>query len=185
MAMSLVQHRIIQTRQIWGLLNFWKYPRASKSTQPVSNSIPPMYAQIFSRAIIQDIWIWRSVGRLNFVVTIYFNNVKKTKKHENFQLPCGLQGFKVPQIAHLGICHSIGYRATVYVEHCSTGSVTTQHVIPLTPYMGVAIICHQVRWLRWGHPSLFHIATSILIWYKMFCVRDISYRQSDLYGWNL
>ena len=44
------------------------------------------------------------------------------------------------------------------------------------PVYGVATICHQVRWLHWGHPSLFHIATSILIWYKMFCVRDISYR---------
>ena len=45
-----------------------------------------------------------------------------------------------------------------------------------SPVYGVATICHQVRWLRWGHPSLFHTATSLLIWYKMFCVRDISYR---------
>ena len=44
------------------------------------------------------------------------------------------------------------------------------------PAYGVATICHQVRWLRWGHPSLFHTATSLLIWYKMFCVRDISHR---------
>ena len=44
------------------------------------------------------------------------------------------------------------------------------------PVNGVVTIRHQVRWLRWGHPSLFHIATSLLIWYKMFCVRDISYR---------
>ena len=44
------------------------------------------------------------------------------------------------------------------------------------PVYDVATICHQVRWLRWGHPSLFHTATSLLIWYKMFCVRDISYR---------
>ena len=44
------------------------------------------------------------------------------------------------------------------------------------PAYGVATICHHVRWLRWGHPSLFHTATSLLIWYKMFCVRDISYR---------
>ena len=44
------------------------------------------------------------------------------------------------------------------------------------PIYGVASICHQVRWLRWGHPILFHTATSLLIWYKMFCVRDISYR---------
>ena len=27
-----------------------------------------------------------------------------------------------------------------------------------------------------GDPSLFHTATSLLIWYKMFCMRDISYR---------
>ena len=44
------------------------------------------------------------------------------------------------------------------------------------PVYGVVTICHQVRWLRWGHPSLFHTATSLLIWYKMFCVRDIAYR---------
>ena len=41
---------------------------------------------------------------------------------------------------------------------------------------GVAAICYQVHWLLWVHPSLFHTATSLLIWYKMFCVRDISYR---------
>ena len=44
------------------------------------------------------------------------------------------------------------------------------------PVYGVVTICHQVRWLRWGHPSLFHTATSLLIWYKVFCVRDIPYR---------
>ena len=44
------------------------------------------------------------------------------------------------------------------------------------PVYCVAIIWRQVRWLHWGHPSLFHTATSPLIWYKMFCVRDISYR---------
>ena len=44
------------------------------------------------------------------------------------------------------------------------------------PVYGIATICHQVRWLRWGHSSLFHTATSLLIWYKMFCMRDISYR---------
>ena len=27
-----------------------------------------------------------------------------------------------------------------------------------------------------GHPSLFQPATSLLIWHKMFCMRDISYR---------
>ena len=45
------------------------------------------------------------------------------------------------------------------------------------PVYGVATICHQVRWLRWGHPSLFHTTISPLIWYEMFCVRDISYKR--------
>ena len=44
------------------------------------------------------------------------------------------------------------------------------------PVYCVATICHQVRCLRWGHPSLFHTATPLLILYKMFCMRDISYR---------
>ena len=44
------------------------------------------------------------------------------------------------------------------------------------PVYGVATICHQVRCLRWGHPSLFHTATPLLILHKMFCMRDISYR---------
>ena len=44
------------------------------------------------------------------------------------------------------------------------------------PIYGVATICHQVHCLCWGHSSLFHTATFLLIWYKMFCMRDISCR---------
>ena len=44
------------------------------------------------------------------------------------------------------------------------------------PVYGVATICHQVRCLRWGHPSLFRTAKSLLIWYKIFCMRDILFR---------
>ena len=40
----------------------------------------------------------------------------------------------------------------------------------------VAIICHQVRCICWGHPSLFHTAMSLLSWYQLFCTGDISYR---------
>ena len=36
------------------------------------------------------------------------------------------------------------------------------------PVYVVATICHQVCWLHWGHLSLFHTTTSLLIWYKMF-----------------
>ena len=42
------------------------------------------------------------------------------------------------------------------------------------PVYGVATICHQVGCSRWGHPSLFHTATSLLISYKLSCMRDIS-----------
>ena len=62
-----------------------------------------------------------------------------------------------------------GERAGVFSERRSSNYAN--------PVYGVATICHQVRWLRWGHPSLFHATTSLLIWYKMFCVRDISYRR--------
>ena len=68
-------------------------------------------------------------------------------------------------------------------RHCNglsrVSSITTTIRVSsnyASPVYAVATICHQVRWLRWGHPSLFHTATSLLIWYKMFCVRDISYR---------
>ena len=44
------------------------------------------------------------------------------------------------------------------------------------PVYGVATIFHQVCCLCWGHLSLFHTAMSLLIWYTMFCMRDISYR---------
>ena len=53
-------------------------------------------------------------------------------------------------------------------------------ILPLSnyadPVYGVATICHQVRWLHWGHPSLFHTTMSLLIWNKMFCMSDISCR---------
>ena len=61
--------------------------------------------------------------------------------------------------------NTIGYTSIFFYEH-NYGN----------PVYGVAIICHQVRWLHWGHPSLFHAATFLLVWYKMFCVRDISSR---------
>ena len=44
------------------------------------------------------------------------------------------------------------------------------------PVYGVATSFRQVHCLRWGYPSLFYTATSLLIWYKMFYMRDISYR---------
>ena len=46
------------------------------------------------------------------------------------------------------------------------------------PVYGVVTIWHQVRCLHWGHPSLFYTVTSLLILYKMFCMRDISYRHT-------
>ena len=48
------------------------------------------------------------------------------------------------------------------------------------PVYCVSTICHQVLCLRWGHPSLFHTATYLFIWYKIFRMGD-----TDLYGWNI
>ena len=67
-----------------------------------------------------------------------------------------------------------GKKTHIYIlRYCSTLTWPGNFA---NPVYDVTTICHQVRWLRWGHPSLFHTATSLLIWYKMFCVRDISYR---------
>ena len=67
--------------------------------------------------------------------------------------------------------------------HSSEGNFT-RDTSPINnyanPVYGVATICHQVHWLCWGHPSLFHTPTSLLIWYRMFCVRDISYRLTGM-----
>ena len=74
---------------------------------------------------------------------------------------------------HHGTC-------VTHVPWCMPGSLTRGFLWItlwfLLALYGVATICHQVRGLRWGHPSLFHIATSLLIWYKIVCLRDISYR---------
>ena len=51
------------------------------------------------------------------------------------------------------------------------------------PVYGISTICHQVRWLRWGHPSLFHTATSLLIWKKNI-LRDRYIIQTYMDGIN-
>ena len=48
--------------------------------------------------------------------------------------------------------------------------------ITLTPYMVLPLFATRFAAYAGGHPSLFRTATSLLIWYKMFCMRDISYR---------
>ena len=49
-------------------------------------------------------------------------------------------------------------------------------LITLTPYIVLPLFDTRFTDYAGGHPSLVHIATSLLIWYKMFCVRDISNR---------
>ena len=46
----------------------------------------------------------------------------------------------------------------------------------LNPVQNVAIICHQVRCMRWGHPSLFRAATSLLNQCKMVCMTNVLHR---------
>ena len=74
---------------------------------------------------------------------------------------------------YIWTCHLYGDCHCVQVSMC--GFHSKYECNYANPVYGVATICHQGRWLRWGHPSFFHIATSPLIWYKRFCVRDISY----------
>ena len=86
----------------------------------------------------------------------------------------------------LVMCVPFCFPRHVEIKPCKMNNDHQKFLLPLVvaprtisyanPVYGVATICHQVRWLRWGHPSLFHTATSLVIWYKMFCVRDISYR---------
>ena len=72
-----------------------------------------------------------------------------------------------PHIAHYDVIVTIAMDSTLPLPHSLNNYAD--------PVYGVATICHQVRCLRWGHPSVFHTAMSLLIWYKMFCMRDISY----------
>ena len=69
----------------------------------------------------------------------------------------------------MGKSHSSQLNITVSNVECSIRNYAN-------PVYGFATICHQVRCLRWGHPSLIYTATSLLIRYKMFYMRDISYR---------
>ena len=48
-----------------------------------------------------------------------------------------------------------------HVCHARPSTISSLHYA--NPVYGVATICHQVPWLRWGHLSLFHTATSLLI----------------------
>ena len=74
----------------------------------------------------------------------------------------------------------IEYTRYRVAQNISFSPKNNWNIIPLknytNPVYGVDTICHQVRCLRWEHPSLFHTATSLLIWYKIFCMRDMSYR---------
>ena len=60
------------------------------------------------------------------------------------------------------------YNRMLYERMCGIDTRTVCNVHMLrnnyaNPVYGVATICHQVHCLRWGHPSLFHTATSLLI----------------------
>ena len=69
--------------------------------------------------------------------------------------------------------HNPGYQTLQEWIRC-------QGIATITRYLSSHIwCCHYLppgSLLTLGHPNPFHIATSLLIWYKMFCMRDISYR---------
>ena len=99
-----------------------------------------VWLEIFSSTAIWAVWIWKSIARLNFIMALCFNNINMIKKTEKFQWPCGLQG----------IFNSIGYWATVKVQHWSWHSSKRrqQGVIPLCAqwwhyiYIYIGIIYH-------------------------------------------
>ena len=100
--------------------------------------------QCVTRTAICAIWIWRYIAWLNFITAMYFNNIKKTEK---FQWPCGLQDLEISWPT--GHFHSIGYRATVKVEHWSYCSeiwqASQQHY-----YQGT---CQIPEWLEKSKPK--------------------------------
>ena len=79
--------------------------------------------------------------------------------------PCIQNRLEDDYLMIIVVCYSLSSWSLVSFAGCRA-----------SPVYVVATICHQVRCLRWGHPSLFHTATALLIWYKMLRMRDISYR---------
>ena len=46
----------------------------------------------------------------------------------------------------------------------------------LHPVYCVAIVCHQIRFMYWGHLCMFYRVKSHLNWYKLVCMGDLAYR---------
>ena len=46
------------------------------------------------------------------------------------------------------------------------------------PVYGVATICRQVRWLRWGHPSLFHTVGRMVRYYFALAYKMVKMSKS-------
>ena len=126
--------------------------------------------------------IWMRIGAWNHICSMMLHFPSFVSNHNLYQinnlyqkswLAVTVKTFGITKIPWLWTV--VDFQFNSY----STQRHTIHTILPrnyATPVYGVATICHQVRWLRWGHPSLFHTATSPLIWYKIFCVRDILYR---------
>ena len=71
-----------------------------------------------------------------------------------------------------------------YLSQCWPGSLSpygvtrpqwvNKHNTP-NPVCSVATICHQVCFVHWGHPSLFHTASFLLNWYKIIDMENLLY----------
>ena len=59
--------------------------------------------------------------------------------------------------------HEFFWKYKITTKFWERGSYFVNYANPI---YGIATICHQVRWSHWGHPSLFHTTTSLLIWKK-------------------
>ena len=81
-------------------------------------------------------WIWRSIARLSFIIAMYFN----IKKLKSFNGHCGLQDFKISWPRE--IFHSIGYRATVKVEHCVLHNIVAKLALIIVFLCSVWKLCN-------------------------------------------
>ena len=106
-------------------------------------------------------WIPRTNSRLDVFFYVCLN------KLFNKQYSC--QWVEIPGRVRDAIvmCH-LSIRHTAWLNF---------RMITLTPYMVLPLFATRFAdYACLGHPSLFHTAMTLLIWYKMFCMRDTSYR---------
>ena len=96
----------------------------------------------------------------NFAVSIYISRM--SNQHIQHDFLCS-HTFADSLITTLSPTNSTNPISKAIVTFITQPTKLGDGMLCLITLYGVVTICHQVRWLRWGHPSLFHTATSLLI----------------------